>query len=222
MIRTFRAVVLRDLLVRARKPGEVFLPLLFLVTVVALFPLAIGPSIETLRLVAPGIVWIATVLSALLSLDLLFRADFEDGTLEQLALSRVPLSWVILAKLFVQWLCTAMPAIAIAPLLALWVGFPAHAVPELMLSLLVGTPALIVTGAVGSALTLGMDRGGTLLALLVLPLFVPVLIFGAGTADAAATGLPVQGPIRLLSAGSILALTLGPVAISAALRISLD
>lgn len=222
MVSALRTVLSRELMLRARRPGDLAQPLLFLVAVTMLFPLAIGPSAETLGNVSAGVLWVAALLSTLLSLDLLFRADFEDGTLEQLSLVPTPLALVVLAKLAAHWIGTALPAVALSPLLALWLGFPHHALPELMLSLALGTPALVAIGAIGSALTLGVDRGGSLLALLVLPLYTPVVIFGAGVADAAAAGLPVAGQLRLLAAGSVLALTLGPLAIAGALRISLD
>jgi len=220
--RAFAAVINRELRLRGRRLGESVHPLLFLLAVTALFPLAVGASPEVLARIAPGVVWVATLLASLLSLDLLFREDFEDGTLEQLALAPVPLAWIVLARLLAHWMLSALPATLLAPLLALWLHFPAQALDVLVATLLVGTPAVSVIGAIGTALTLGLPRAGGLVALLVLPLYAPVMIFGAGAADAAAAGLQADGPLRLLGAISLLAVTLGPLAIAAALRISLD
>lgn len=222
MTRMFLVLVRRELLQRSRTIGELAQPLLFLLAVTALFPLAISPAEERLSAISAGVLWIGTLLASLLSLDMLFRDDLGDGTLEQLLLVPPPFTVVVLAKLVVHWSATALPAIALSPLLALWLGYPQAAIPELMLSLALGTPALVVIGAIGSALTLRVDGGGSLLPLLVLPLYTPVVIFGAGAASAAAQGLPIDGPLRLLAAGSVLALTLGPLAIAGALRVSLD
>jgi heme exporter protein B len=222
MTRSFYTIVRRELLVRLRSPGDIAHPMLFLLAVTALFPLAIGASPDTLARIAPGVIWVATLLALLLSLDLLFRDDLEDGSLEQLALTPTPLAWLVLAKVVAHWLACALPAILLSPVLALWLNFSVDAIPALMATLLLGTPALSVIGAIGSALTVGLHRGGSLLALLVLPLYVPVLVFGAGAVDAAASGLSIAGPLRLLGALSLLAVTLGPLAIAAGIRVSLD
>lgn len=222
LLQGFAAVLRRELRLRGRTLGESLHPLLFLLVVTALFPLAIGASPELLARIAPGVVWVATLLASLLSLDLLFRGDLEDGTLEQLALAALPLPWLVLAKLAAHWLLSALPAILLAPLLGLWLHFPAAALGALVATLVLGTPAISVIGAIGSALTVGIARGGGLLALLVLPLYTPILIFGAGAADAAAAGLPIGAQLRLLAALSLLALTLGPFAVAAGLRVSLD
>ncbi|MDN3519076.1 heme exporter protein CcmB [Aquisalimonas lutea] len=218
----FAAVLVRDLRLHARSPGDAANPVLFLVMVTALFPLAIGASTEVLARIAPGIIWVAALLSSILSMDTVFRADFEDGTLEQLALAPSPLALLILAKLAAHWLVTALPLILVSPLLALWMHFPATAIPALMATLALGTPVLSGVGAIAAALTLGVGRGGALLALLALPLYVPVLIFGAGAADAAASGLSVSGPLQLLGAMTLFTITLAPIAVAAGLRISLD
>lgn len=218
----FTAVLARDLRVLARSRGDVVNPVLFLVIVSALFPLAIGPSPDILGRIAPGIIWMAALLASTMSMETLFRADFEDGTLEQLALAPAPLPLLVLAKLTAHWLATAVPVILLSPLLALWMNFPTSAIPELMTTLVLGTPVLSGIGAIALSLTVGVSRGGALLALLVLPLYTPVLIFGAGAADIAAGGLPVAGPLQLLGAIALFTVTLAPLAIAAGLRISLN
>lgn len=218
----FASVLVRDLRVLARSPGDVLNPLLFLVIVTALFPLAIGASPDVLARIAPGVIWMAALLASIMSIDMLFRGDYEDGTLEQLVLTPAPLPWLVLAKLSAHWLATVVPIVLAAPLLALWMHYPVETIPVLVATLALGTPVLSAIGAIGLALTMGVGRGGALLALLVLPLYAPVLIFGAGAADAAANGLSIVGPLQLLGAMAILAVVLAPLAIAAGLRISLD
>jgi len=218
----FGAVLARELLLRVRAPGDIIHPLLFLVAVVALFPLALGAAPVLLARMAPGVIWVATLLTALLSLEPLFRADFEDGTLEQYALAPAPLAWLVLAKITAHWLLFAGPLLVMAPLLAVWFGYPIGALPVLWATLLLGTPTLAVIGGIGAALTLGLNRGGGLLALLVLPLYAPIVIFGAGAADAAAQAVPMGSALRLLGALALFAVSLGPLAIAGGLRISLE
>ncbi len=169
-----------------------------------------------------GVVWVAALLAALLTLDSIFRSDFEDGTLEQLLLSAQPLSVMVLAKVVAHWLVTGLPLLLVAPLLAMLLGMKSEAMGTLMLSLLLGTPVLSLIGAIGVALTVGLRRAGVILSLLVLPLYVPVLIFGAAAVDAAASGLPVAGQLYILAAFLAMALSLAPVAAASALRISLS
>ncbi|WP_440996640.1 heme exporter protein CcmB [Arhodomonas sp. SL1] len=218
----FTAILRRDLALALRAPGEIVNPVIFFVMIATLFPLAVSAAPETLRQIAPGVIWVAALLASLISMEPLFRSDFEDGSLEQLALAPQPLAWLVLAKLVAHWLITGLPLVVFSPLLALFMQYPWAALPQLMAGLALGTPVLGALGAIGLSLTVGVRRGGLLLALLVLPLYVPVLIFGASSADAAASGLPVSGQLQLLGAMAALALTLAPLAAAAGLRISLD
>jgi heme exporter protein B len=202
LTRAFALLLKRDLVLAVRHRGEMLNPLLFFVLVTSLFPLGIGAYPELLEAVGPGIIWVAALLAALLSLDGIFRSDFEDGTLEQLLLSSHPVSVLVLAKVLEHWLVTGMRI--------------------LLLTLLLGTPVLSLLGAVGVALTVGLRKGGMILSLLVLPLYVPLLIFGANAVDTAAAGLPVTAHLSLISALLVLALSLSPLATAAALRISLS
>lgn len=216
------AVVRRDLLLAQRRRAEALNPLLFFLMVVTLIPLGVGPNPRLLTTMAPGVIWVAALLAGLLSLDAVFRSDYEDGSLDQLLVSPQPLSALALAKVAVHWLVTGVPIILLAPLLAVFLNLPAKAVPTLVITLALGTPVLSLIGGIGSALTVGLRRGGALLALLVLPLLVPVLIFGATAVDAAAAGLPVRGHILLLAALLVLSASLTPLAMAAALRINLQ
>lgn len=218
----FGALLRRDARLVWREGGATFLVLGFFLIVVALFPFGVGPELEILSRIAPGTLWVAALLAALLPLDRLFQADREDGSLDQLAILPLPLEFVVLAKVLAQWLTVGLPLVAISPLLALLLNLPAEAVPTLMLSLALGTPALALIGAIGAALTVGIRRGGALLSVLVLPLDVPVLIFGAGAVDAAAQGFDVGANLLLLAATFLAALALAPFAAAAALRLSLD
>ena len=190
--------------------------------VIVLFPLGVGAEPNLLERMSAGVVWVAALLAALLTLDSIFRSDFEDGTLEQLLLSAQPLSVMVLAKVVAHWLVTGLPLLLVAPLLAMLLGMKSEAMGTLMLSLLLGTPVLSLIGAIGVALTVGLRRAGVILSLLVLPLYVPVLIFGAAAVDAAASGLPVAGQLYILAAFLAMALSLAPVAAASALRISLS
>lgn len=215
------ALFRRDLLLAYRRKSEFVQPLFFFVIVVTLFPLGVSPESQTLRTIAPGVIWIAALLATLLGLESLFRADFEDGTLEQLLLSPHPLALLVLAKIAAHWFLVGLPLVLLAPLLAVLLHLPLSGLAALVQTLLLGVPVLSLIGSVGSGLTVGLRRGGVLIALLVLPLYVPVLIFGATAVDAAGAGLDVSGHILLLAALLVLSLTLTPLATAAALRVSL-
>jgi heme exporter protein B len=215
-------LVRRDLRLAMRRSGEWLQPLVFFLVVTTLFPLALDGSLSRLRDVAPGALWVGALLSSLLALELLFRDDGQDGTLEQLALSGVPLAWLLFAKTAVHWLLTGVPLVMAAPLVAIALGAPYAAIPGVLGALLLGSVALSLVGAVGAGLTLGLRRGGVLLALLVLPLVVPVLIFGARAVALAIAQEPLSGPLYLLGALAVLAATLAPLAAAAAVRISLE
>jgi len=220
--RAFAAVLLRDFRLVWRRRGDAAQPLLFALLVVTLFPLALGPEPQILAKIAPGVVWIAVLLAGLMSLDTLFRSDLEDGSLEQFLLAPQPLWVLVLGKVVVHWASTALPLLLATPLLAQMIYLPAELMPPLFVSLLLGSPLLSLLGAVVVALTVGMRRSGMLLALLALPLYLPVLIFGAGSVIAAAAGLPYAGAWLLLGAALVLALVLAPLAAAAALRIALS
>ena len=215
------AVLGRDLALVWRRRGDALNPVLFAVIVVALFPFALGPETEILARIAAGTIFVAVLLAGLLSLDSLFRSDLEDGSLEQLVLSPHPLALLLACKIAVHWLTTALPLIAVAPLLAQLLHLPDGVLPVLLAALALATPLLSLIGAVCVALTLGMRRSGMLLTLIVLPLIVPVLIFGAGACNAAQAGLPYVAPLLWLGAWLVLAVVLAPLAAAAALKISL-
>jgi heme exporter protein B len=218
----FHVLVRRDLLLAVRRRGELANPVLFFVLVVSLFPLGVGPEQSLLRTLAPGVIWVAALLATLLSLERMFRSDFEDGALEQMLLGPRPATLVVLGKVLAHWLVTGLPLLVVAPVLGVLLALPAAAMGTLLLTLLLGTPVLSLVGAIGVALTVGLRRGGALLSLVVLPLYVPVLIFGATAVDAAAAGLPVTGHLYVLAALLVLAFTLAPPAAAAALRISVN
>ncbi len=222
LARAFAAMVRRDLRLAYYKRSDLANPLLFFVIVATLFPFGVGSDPEQLRHIAPGVIWVAALLATLLGLDGLFKPDFEDGTLEQMALSPHPLAVLVLAKILVHWMVSGIPLIVITPIIALLLNLDPALLPVMLGSLAVGTPSLSLIGAIGVALTAGMRRGGVLLTLLVLPLYVPVLIFGANLLQAAASGLPVAGQFYVLAAIGMLALALAPLAAAAALRISLE
>jgi heme exporter protein B len=215
-------LVRRDLRLALRRPGEWLQPLVFFLVVTTLFPLATNPELSRLRDMAPAALWVAALLSSLLALELLFREDGQDGTLEQLAVSGLPLSWLLLAKTCVHWLLTGLPLVLVAPLAATALGAPYASIPGVLAVLLLGSVALSLIGAVGAGLTLGLRRGGVLLALLVLPLAVPVLIFGARATALAIALEPMAAPMYLLAAIAVLSATLAPLAVAAAVRISLE
>jgi len=218
----FLAVVTRDLRLAARRPADLATPLVFFAIVVSLFPLAVSSEPAVLRTLAPGILWVAALLATMLSLNRLFAADYADGTLELMALSPHPLSVLAVGKIFAHWLTTGLPLILMSPVLAVQMYLPESAYGTLFLALFIGTPLLSLIGAVGAALTVGLRGGGILLSLLVLPLYTPALIFGAGAVSQAAAGLETEAYLSLL--GALLAVTAGltPWATATALRISLD
>lgn len=212
----------RDLLLAYRLRAEAIQPVLFFILIVSLFPLGVGTNPKTLQLIAPGVIWVTALLAALLSLESIFRSDFDDGALEQLLLSGQPLAVLVLAKITAHWLVTGLPLLIIAPLLGLMLNMQLVAINIMLLTLLLGTPVLSLLGAVGVALTVGLRRGGVVLSLLVLPLYVPVLIFANLAIENASAGLPFVAQLSMLAALFVLALTLTPLATAAALRISLN
>lgn len=222
LFRAFTVLIRRDLLLAARHRAEMANPLLFFILVTSLFPLGIGADTKLLQAVAPGIIWVAALLAALLSLDSVFRSDFEDGSLEQYLLSSHPVSVLVLAKIIAHWLITGLPLLLISPLLGVLLSLPADGIKTLFFTLLLGTPVLSLIGAVGVALTVGLRKGGMLLSLLVLPLYIPLLIFASSAVDSAAAGLPVTAHLSLIAALLVLALSLSPFATAAALRVSLS
>ena len=216
------ALVRRDLLLAYRRRGDVATPVIFFVMVTALFPLALSPEPALLRTLAPGVIWVAALLAGLIGQGSLFKSDYEDGTLEQLLLSPVSLELVALLRVLTHWLVTGLPLVILSPLMAMLLFYPASAMGMLIASLLLGTPVLSLLGAVGAALTVGLRRSGLLLPILILPLTVPVLIFGARATALASQGEPAAAPLYLLAAMLVLALTLAPFAIAAGLRVSLE
>lgn len=218
----FWAVFKRDLRLSLRDRGDVLNPLLFFVIVVCLFPLGADPHSQLLSEFAPAIIWVAALLATLLSLERLFRSDFEDGSLEQLVLSPYPTSVLVAGKIAAHWMTSGLLVLLLSPVLAVILGLPGRLIPLLFASLALGTPILSLVGAIGVALTVGLRRGGMLVALLVLPLYTPVLIFGANSVGAAAMGLPVAGQLYFLAALLVLAMTLAPIAAGAALRIAIE
>jgi len=217
-----RSVLARDLLLALRRPGEWLQPLAFFVIVVMLFPLALDPEPALLRALAPAALWVALLLASMLALDFLFREDGRDGTLEQFALSGQPFAVLLLAKTATHWLLTGLPLAIVGPMAAVALGAPVIAVPGVLVSLLLGSVTLSLLGAIGAGLTLGLRRGGALLSLLLLPLSVPALIFGARATQLAMQGDSAAAPLLLLGALAVLALTLAPLAAAAAVRIGLE
>ncbi len=222
MFEAFYTIVSRDLLLALRRRSDIFSTLFFFVIVVSLFPLGIGPEMATLRLIAPGVFWVAALLASMLALERLFAADFDDGTLEQMLLTPQPLFLLVLGKITAHWLVTGLPLVLMAPLLGLQYDLGIDALQVMLVTLLMGTPALSLIGGIGAALTLGLRGGGVLVSLLVLPLYIPVLIFGAGAVEATASGLGGVGHIYMLGAILVMSLVLAPLASAAALRISAE
>ncbi len=221
-IDAFKLVLTRDLVIAFRHKDDFLNPLLFFIIIITLFPLGIGPETSTLSRIAPGVVWVAALLSTLLSLDRLFKSDHLDGSLEQLLLSPQPLFILVLAKITAHWLITGLPLIIIAPLLAVLLHLDEKSYHALFLTLLLGTPVLSLLGAIGVALTVGIKKGGILLSLLVLPLYIPVLIFATSAIDNAALGLPYSGQLAIIAALFFGSLTLAPFAVAAALKVSIN
>jgi len=218
----FGAIVARDLKLSFRRWSELANPLMFFVIVASLFLLALAPDGAELRTLGVGVLWVSALLSSLLALDGLFRNDAEDGSLEQLLLSPVPLGITVIAKIVAHWMVTSLPLIALAPVVALAFRLPPGALPVLVAALLLATPTLSVLSAVGAALTLGIRHGGAIIGLLVLPLASPLLIFGARATDFAAHGEATAGPLYLLAALAVLAVSVGPIAVAAALKVGLE
>lgn len=212
------AVFTRELRLAARALADVLQPLTFYLIIVALFPLGVAPADPSLVRYAPALVWIAALLAALLSLDRVFRSDYEDGTLEQLLLTPVPAAWLVTAKLAAHWLMAGLPLALAGPVLGLALGLNAAAAQTLLCSLLLGTPVLVFTGGFIASLTVSLNRSGVLMPILLLPLLTPVLVFGAGAVRAAEQGLPAAAPLYFLGAMLLLSLTLIPWAAAAALR----
>ena len=216
------ATIRRELLLALRSPGDVINPLMFFVISISLFPLGGGADTDFLSGIASAVIWVTALLAIMFSMDSLFRADYEDGSLEQLLMSPQPLYFLLLAKVFSHWLLSCLPIIILAPLFAEMLAMPDAGRMPLVLGLLVGTPILCLLGAIGMALTVGLSRSGLLLAVLILPLYIPVLVFGTGMVQAAMGSLPYTGLLALLGALLIAAICLSPLAIGAALRISVN
>lgn len=216
----FMTLLQRDLRIAIRHRGDIFNPLLFFILVVTLFPLGIGPEPQVLTRVAPGIIWVAALLASMLSLERLFKADYNDGSLEQMLLSPQPLALMVLAKVLAHWILTGVPLILVAPLLAVLLHLDNNSYGALMSTLALGTPILSLLGAIGVALTVGLRKGGVLLSLLILPLYIPVLIFATSAIDAAGLNMAYNGQLAILAAMLIGSLILAPFAIGASLRVS--
>lgn len=221
-MRAVLALLKRDLRLALRHGGESLMPLVFLLAVLILVPLGVGPGPNLLAAIAPGMVWVAALLASLLALEHLFRPDLDDGTLEQWWTGETPVGLLVVTRLFSHWLITGLPVILFAPVAAQMLYLPDRALGTLMLTLLIGTPLLSLIGGLASALTLGTNRGSVLLSILIFPLVVPVLIFATGAVSAAADGLSVQAHLGLLTALLILAVTLVPLAITAALKLNIE
>lgn len=218
----FSAILVRDVRIAFRRLSELANPLLFFVVVASLFPLALSPNADELREIGAGVLWVSALLSSLLALEGLFRADADDGSLEQLILSPVPLGITVLAKVAAHWLVTILPLIGLVPILALSYSLPMSALPTMIGALLLATPTLSVLVALGAALTVSLRRGGAIVGLLVLPLTAPLLIFGTRASDFGLHDEPTAGPLYLLAALAALAVSLGPIAIAAALRVGVE
>jgi heme exporter protein B len=218
----FSALLRRDFLLAYRRRAELLQPLAFLLVVTTLFPLGVGPSPQLLADIAPGVIWIAALLATVLSLDSLFRSDYEDGTLEQMVMSGQSLSLIALSRIVSHWLVAGLPIVLLSPLLAMWMNLPDSGLSILIQTLVIGTPVLSLIGAIGGALTVSLKRGGQLLSLLVFPLYVPLLILATSAVNAAVADLPYVGQLGLMFAGLIAALTLAPFATAAALKLSLS
>ena len=221
-MKRFAEIVRRDLRLALRQGSDSVMVVTFFVLTVVLFPFGIGPEANILARVAPGVLWVTALLASMLSLDRLFQADYEDGSLELLVLTPTPLEIVVMAKITAHWLTTGLPLLAAAPLLAVLLNLESEGFSTLMLTMLVGTPILSLIGAIGAALVLGARRGGVLVSLLILPLYVPILIFGVGAIDAAIQGMDTKAHLLILTAMLAVTLPLAPWATSAALRQALE
>lgn len=222
MFNAWLQILKRDLLIAFRRRSEIIHPLIFFVMVISLFPLAIGDDKALLQKIAPAIIWVTALLATMLSLDNLFRSDFEDGSLEQMNLLKIPLSLIVTAKITAHWLITGLPLILITPLLAVLLYMTTDTTTMLLLTLLLGTPTLSLIGAVGIALTVALRQGGVILSLLILPLYIPVLIFATLALQNTAQGFSAVAQLAMMLAILVLAITLAPFAIAAALKVSLN
>jgi heme exporter protein B len=223
VLKVFWRILTRDLLLAMRRRTDVLTTLFFFVIVVSLFPLGVGTERQVLRILGPGVVWVAALLASMLALERLFAADYEDGTLEQMLLTAQPLALLVLAKVAAHWLLTGLPLVLIAPLVGMQYHLSDTAIGMMMLALLLGTPVLSLIGAIGAALTLGLRGGGILLSLLILPLYIPVLVYGAGAVEVSTVEVADTQPyLMLLGAFFLSSLVLAPLAASAALRISIE
>jgi len=218
----FFAVIRRDLILAFRRRAEVANPVFFFILVVTLFPLGIGAQPKLLQAMAPGVIWVSALLAVMLSLDSLFRSDFDDGSLEQMLLSSHPLTILVFAKIIAHWLVTGLPLIFVAPLLAIFLGLPEQALGTLLITLVLATPVLSLIGSIGVSLTVGLRRGGMILSLLVLPLYVPVLIFASNAVEMAGNGLAVDAQINILLAIFFMSVVLAPLPAAAALKMSIS
>jgi heme exporter protein B len=218
----FGATFKRDLTVAFRHKSDMVNPLVFFLIAITMIPLALGPEKAVLMRIAPGIIWVMALLATLLSLDNLFRSDFDDGSLEQLLISPYPLSLSVVAKVFVHWLATGLPLTLLAPVLGGMLSLPVAAFEALIWSLLLGTAVMSLLGSVGAALTVGLRKGGVLISLIVMPLYIPILIFGASAVQAAALGQPYNMQLAVLGAGLAIALVFAPLAAAGALRVSVN
>lgn len=216
----FKAILLRDLKISLRHSDDILNPLLFFIIVITLFAISVGAMPNTLKTIAPGVIWVAALLSTLLSLERLFKNDYQDGTLEQLLLSPCPVFILVLAKIFAHWLVTSLPLILLAPLLAMMMNLHPDGYLALFLSLLIGTPILSLLGAIGVALTVALKKGGVLLSLLILPLYIPVLILATAAVDAATMNSPYHGHLAIIAALFFASLITAPFAVGAALKVS--
>ena len=222
MFNAWTQIFKRDLLIAFRRRSEIIHPIIFFVMVISLFPLAIGDDKVLLQKIAPAIIWVTALLATMLSLDNLFRSDFEDGSLEQMTLIKTPLSFLVTAKITAHWVITGLPLILITPLLAVLLYMPSESISMLLLTLLLGTPTLSLIGAVGIALTVGLRQGGVILSLLILPLYIPVLIFATLALQNVEQGFSAEAQLAMMLAILVLAITLSPFAIAAALKVSLN
>lgn len=216
------SVFKREMALAYRQRAELLQPLMFFVLVIALFPLGVGPGPETLQKIGPGVIWVAAILASLLGMERLFREDFQDGSLEQLILSGISLPMAVLVKVLNHWLATTVPLLFLSPLLALFLNLTSEMYWALVCTLLLGTPLLSLVGAIAVGLTVGLQKGGVLLSLLLLPVFVPLLIFATAAVDAASMLVPYNGHLAIIGAMLLLALALSPFAIAYALRVSLN
>ncbi|QHJ13418.1 Heme exporter protein B [Paraglaciecola mesophila] len=220
MSMALKAVFKRDLALAYRQRSELMQPMMFFILVISLFPLAIGPNPDTLQKVGPGVIWVAAILSSLLGMERLFKDDYNDGSLEQIMLSATPLPLVVLVKVLAHWLTSIVPLLLLSPLLALFLNLTEPMYWALLSTLLLGTPLLSIVGAIAVGLTLGLNRGGVLLALLLLPVFIPLLIFATAAVEAASLQLPYSAQLAIIGAMLLISLAVAPFAIAYALRVS--